>query len=170
MTRLGSASRRGRLPGFHPHAGAHEFHIRIFGQPFDRRLIGSLRPTPGGSAASFRLVTVKWLPWLFVVIAVFTVWPGVWLTESMLESYYTPSRDWWWIGWWYIPLTALPLPWAAKSMWRKSQHVAHAETVQTMEKLEAALLAGPRNGGSGSHAKGAPGASAQAPAVTPATG
>lgn len=166
MLRLANASRRGRLAGYHAHERPSEFHIRIFGEPFDRRLVGEVRPDASGSRVAFHLVTLRTLPIVFIVFAIFTVWPGVWLTDSMLETYYPPSKDWWWIGWWYIPLTALPLPWAARKMWRKSQATAHSETAQAIERVEAALATEIKTAGAarpGADADLAP----QRPAPTP---
>lgn len=146
LTRLSHAARRGRLPGF-LQDGPDSFRVRVFGDPFDRRLVGRILPGPDGSRLTFSLRTLPLLPLVFIAIGITTVWPGIWLTASMLETYYPPSKDWIPIWWWYLPLTALPLPWVARSMWRKSQATAARETRETLSKIEAAVAQEPPSGG-----------------------
>lgn len=134
LDRLDTAARRGRLPGFHRGAGS--FRIRIFGQAFERELVASIAHDGGGSVIRFRLRLMPMMPLVFGITTLVTIWPGVWLTDSMIKAYYPPAQDWWPTWAWYLPLTVLPLPWAARSMWRKSQATAAEEVRKTIEAVE----------------------------------
>jgi hypothetical protein len=120
------ASKRGRLPGFEDRGDHGLFSVVAFASPLDRRLVVTDHPSDGATLLRFKLLLRPLLPLVFIIVAVTTIWPGVWITESMLESYFPGS----WIArytwWWYIPLSALPLPWAGISMWRKSSAEAIA--------------------------------------------
>lgn len=137
LERLDEAARRGRMPGFHAEPGG--FRIRVFGEAFERELDASVTADGEGSVLKLRLRLRPLMPIVFALIGVTTVWPGVWLTESMLETYYPPAQSWWPIWWWYVPLTVIPLPWAARSLWRKSQATASAEVSKTMSAIEREL-------------------------------
>ena len=137
IDRLETAARRGRMPGFARDGAG--FRIRVFAEAFERELIATVTPESGGSVVRLRLRLMPMMPLIYAVSAVVTVWPGVWLTESMLHTYYPPAQEWWPVAWWYLPLTVLPLPWAARSMWRKSQATAQAEIRKTMEAVEREL-------------------------------
>ena len=129
------ASKRGRLPGFEERGDRGLFSVVAFASPLDRRLVVTDQPADAATLLRFKLVLRPLLPIVFIVIAVTTIWPGVWITESMLESYFPGS----WIArytwWWYIPLSALPLPWAGISMWRKSSAEALASAHEAIASI-----------------------------------
>jgi hypothetical protein len=136
VARLDFASRRGRLAGFRPGPGL--FSVAAFGQPFDRVLIADARGEEGGTVLEFRsALLLKW-PAIFIAVTLFTIWPGVWLTDSLLSTYFA-SYPWWglrtWM--WYLPLTVLPLPWMAKGMWQKSEGLAHDSAHRAIRKIAA---------------------------------
>lgn len=122
------------MPGFHPAVGS--FRVRIFGEAFERELIASIAPEGEGSVVRFRLRLMPMMPLVLGITTLVAIWPGVWLTDSMLKAYYPPAQDWWPTWAWYLPLTVLPLPWAARSMWRKSQATAAEEVRKTIEAVE----------------------------------
>jgi hypothetical protein len=138
MGELRTLSERGRLAGF---AGRDDrtFECDAFGAPFDRTLVGTLTPGPGdvGTMVSFTSVLKRRLPCVFAIVLITTVWPGVWLTDRMLNLYFSwyDFRTWMW----YIPLTVLPLPWAWVKMIGRSNTAAHASSLETIEKLRKAL-------------------------------
>ena len=115
LERASFASRRGRLAGFEP-GGAGLFSVAAFGQPFDRVLIVEAQRDGPATVLRFSTRLLRKWPALFIAVAVFTVWPGVWLTHSLLQTYFPGSLVANWPYWWYLPLSVLPLPWAAKSM------------------------------------------------------
>lgn len=140
VERLAQASRRGKLPGFQAGPGAGEFRVRLMGEPFDREIQG--RAEPRGDAASAVSLRERVMPLWPVVAALFSavaIWPGVWLTDSMLETY------WPWLThrvatwWWYIPLTAIPLPFALRTMWRKSSAAAAEQREKAMRAIRDAI-------------------------------
>lgn len=70
---------------------------------------------------------------VFGVILVLTVWPGVWLTDSMIRSYFTSYDYKTWM--WYLPLTAPFVPWMMWSAWRRSRASALEEAVRLIERV-----------------------------------
>jgi hypothetical protein len=133
---LRTASRRGRLPGFAPLSGT-SFCTDAFSEPFDRTLHGELAADGSGSVIRF-VLRARWkLPAIFAVVAALSVWPGVWLTESLMETWFPGS----WIAHntyaWYLPLSMIPLPWAAWAMWQKTARAAHASAMATIPKIAA---------------------------------
>jgi hypothetical protein len=140
VERLAFASRRGRLAGFEAAQGGGLFGVAAFGQPFDRVLIAEVERGDGGSTLEFRSALLKKWPVIFIVVTLFTIWPGVWLTNSLFITYF-PSYPWWGVQtWmWYLPLTVLPLPWMVKSMWRKSEAAAHDSAHRAIRKIAAEI-------------------------------
>ncbi len=141
VTRLDQASRRGKLPGFRAGPGAQSFSVRLMGEPFDRELLGQAAPAPQGATVSIReRVLILW-PAVAAIFCIIAIWPGVWLTDSMLETYWpwlTRHVETWW---WYIPLTAIPLPFALRTMWRKSAASAAEQRDKAMRAIRDALSA-----------------------------
>ncbi|MBL0922618.1 MAG: hypothetical protein IBJ10_10900 [Phycisphaerales bacterium] len=135
VERLDVAARRGRLPGFHADPGSGTFRVRLYGGNFDRMLEGSAAGAGSGSEATLRVRLLPGMPLAFVLISLFTVWPGVWLMDSMLLTYYPPAQNWIPTWWWYIPLTALPLPFAAKKLWRSSNEAATEDLRKTLASI-----------------------------------
>ncbi|MDX2117840.1 MAG: hypothetical protein SFY96_06645 [Planctomycetota bacterium] len=135
LAKAREASRRGRLPGFEAGGDGGLFSVLAFATPFDRRLVAHVDAGEGGSVVRFALRLRPLMPLVFLGVTLTTIWPGVWITESMLESYFPGS----WIArytwWWYMPLTVLPLPWAGWSMWRKSAAAALASAHEAIAAL-----------------------------------
>lgn len=135
LAKAKEASKRGRLPGFEERGDRGLFSVLAFASPLDRRLVVTDHAGDGITLLRFNLVLRPLFPLVFIVVAVTTIWPGVWITESMLESYFPGS----WIArytwWWYIPLSVLPLPWAGISLWRKSSAEALASAHETIGNI-----------------------------------
>ncbi|MBL8762700.1 MAG: hypothetical protein JNM07_00335 [Phycisphaerae bacterium] len=111
MERLDRAARRGKLAGFERGSGAVLFSASAFGSPFDG--VVEARHDAVRGILSFRWRVRPMMPWLFVLLTVVTIWPGVWLTDSLLVTYFSWYRIPTW--WWYVPLSVLPLPWVARA-------------------------------------------------------
>lgn len=142
LARLDFASRRGRLPGFHHERASDTFTLRIYGELFDRELIAGVRPdddAPGRCVVSFRLRLLPLTPALAAGFAAFAVWPGVWFMDSILVTYIPSSAGWIPTWTWYVPLTVIPMPFAARAVWRKSNTIVAAELAKTTERIVAAL-------------------------------
>lgn len=136
MERLRKASKRGNLAGF-ASRGADEFEASVFGAPFDRRLIGGVRPEGGGSIIAFttqldrKPIVIAW------VVLVLTIWPGVLLTHSFLGGwawYASQFSSWKATCLWYVPLCVLAVP-ALLGAQRKSDRAAAGEVVVVWEKI-----------------------------------
>lgn len=139
VERLRTASKRGRLAGFAaPHPGG-LFKAEAFASPFESELIATAQDAPGGRALAFRVRMLPRLPVIFAAVCIFTVWPGVWFTESLLQTY------WPWLpqqvptAWWYLPLSILPLPFAWRSWMRKSRRESDASAREQIAKIAAEL-------------------------------
>jgi len=139
MQRLDRASKRGKLAGFEPR-GESGFRALVYGEPFDREVIGTINPSDGGSVIDLRLRLLKKFPVLAITLVVISIWPGVWLTDSMIQTYIAGYPNSFWVtAAWYLPLTVIPLPWALRSMWRKSEGIAREELVKTIGKITTAV-------------------------------
>ncbi len=153
-------AKRGKLAEFEVGAGGSWFAVEAAATPFDHQLVGDLKQTQGGSVAELRLVRLKRMPIVFAVVLAITVWPGVWLTDSMLVTYFTWYSRWvqdmpWLTYAWYLPLTALPLPWVWAGCVRKSR-IEAVESAHEMARAVARAMEGsvveapPRNEASAS--------------------
>jgi len=131
--RVRELAMRGRMPGFIMGKGEIAFEAQSFGKQFDYRLFAIL--TPG--ELRFELRLCRRTPMILAVLLAVTLWPGVWLTDSMLKTYF----DWYtmptWI--WYIPLTVIPVPF----MWRRavvhSRAAAEDSARELIERIRDAL-------------------------------
>jgi hypothetical protein len=136
VTALDRASRRGRLPGFEALEGAGRFSAIAFGEPFDRALIGEARREGDRTRVSFRLRALLRMPLVALAIIAVTIWPGVWLMDSLLVTYFSwYPRAGWVTPSWYLPLTVLPLAWWAPRTWRRSARAAEASARETIERI-----------------------------------
>lgn len=133
-------ARAGKLPGFERDSDT-ACRARVFGQPFDRELfIDAAEGAGTGSIVRLRTQLRRRVPVAFVVVGVLTVWPGVWLTDSLIQTYFSAAQSWAIKTWmWYLPITILPLPFAARSMWRKSQAQAAEHFAELQERIAQAI-------------------------------
>lgn len=139
---LDHASRRGKLPGFKRESSS-AFSVAVFGEPFDRRLHALISPDGPGSRLELRARLLLRAPIIAAVVLIFTIWPGVWLTDSMLLTYYPPAQHWWPTWTWYLPLTVIPLPFAARSIWKRSEASCRREAHIAIERIREATSATP---------------------------
>jgi hypothetical protein len=129
-------SRKGKLPGFERRGDA--FHFAGFGEPFD--YVVSARADANG--ISFHGAMHRKMPLIFAIVIAISIWPGSWLTDSMLRSYFTWYNYAEWVTYaWYIPLTVLPLLWMIPRMVRKSRVAAYSHAQEQIETLRTALSA-----------------------------
>jgi hypothetical protein len=145
LRRLDLAARRGRMAGFKREPAPALFSVEAFATPFEHKLLATGRADGPQTRLTFRAVMLPKLPWIYAVAIALSIWPGVWLTHSMLVTWF----DWYfaeeWKTWaWYIPLTVIPLPWALRRLWLKSRSEAHTDALTQIDKLRAELdAAGP---------------------------
>jgi hypothetical protein len=132
-------ARAGKLPGFQ-RLSPTSCSARLFGQPFDRDLIADAADSASGSVVRLSSRLRRKFPVIFVIVAIFTVWPGVWLTDSLIQTYFAGASSWIIKTWmWYLPISIIPLPFAARSMWRKSQKAAAEHFAEVQERIAQAV-------------------------------
>lgn len=143
ISRLEAASKRGKLAGWQspsrrtPPAGA-AFALKDFGHPFESILLARASAEPqGGTRLAFSIKLQRTLPIVYWAVMVASVWPGCWLTDSMLRTYFTGYDYNTYL--WYLPLTAPFVPWTMWSLHRKSSRSAREEARDLIRKVESAL-------------------------------
>ncbi|MBX3403707.1 MAG: hypothetical protein KF699_09895 [Phycisphaeraceae bacterium] len=150
VARLDEAARRGKLPGFSAArsgrgggAGGTLFTITDFGSPFESIMVATVVRADSGTHLSFEVRLKPLMPAVFAAVLVVTVWPGVWLTDSLLRTYsswYMSLPDWATYAW-YLPLTVPFCPPAFMAAVRKSRAAAAAEARELIDKVGALLHA-----------------------------
>ena len=138
QAKLETAARRGRLAGFKS-TGPQSFVCDAFGQPFESDLCAELAPDGAATRLTFRVKLRPMIPWAFAIGSILSVWPGVWLTDSLMLTYFpsfTARVPTWW---WYLPLTVIPLPWFAVTSMRKSRLTARASAMEMIGKIAGEL-------------------------------
>ncbi|MBS0198305.1 MAG: hypothetical protein JSR77_16250 [Planctomycetes bacterium] len=141
LRRLEAAARRGKLAGFNDRDSSCLFSVAAFGDQFDYRLCAHSQAAPGSRRLDFQLRMLLKMPLIMAVVLIITVWPGVWLTDSMLTTYFSWYTIPTWI--WYIPLTVLPIPWMWKRMHGRSKAAATEHAKEQIAKIAAELGAAP---------------------------
>ena len=136
MRRLDRSSKQGNLPGFEQR-GDERFRALVYGDPFDRELIGVIRDEREGCMIDLELRLLKKTPSLAVALVVISIWPGVWLTDSLLRTYFDWYRFATWM--WYLPVSVLPLPWAVRAIVRRSEAAAAESARELIERIRAAI-------------------------------
>ncbi len=127
IARLRKRSQQGKLPGFE-HRGGHVFRVLAFGQPYDKELIGSVSQCPErerGSSVRLSSRLLRKLPFIVALVMILSSWPGVWVTHSLLITYFESYPQKMWITCaWYIPLCVVALP----ALWKQyTRSVAEAD-------------------------------------------
>ncbi len=148
LRRLDRLAREGKLAGFHA-GGAGLFEVAAFGEPFDRRLIATSTTESSRTKLKFRAALGMRMPLIYAGIVGISIWPGVWLTHSMLSTYWGWYGQWpEWVTWaWYMPLTVLPLPLFIPRMVRKSETAAFEHAREQIGKIAGALASSARGAG-----------------------
>ncbi|MCH7961772.1 MAG: hypothetical protein IIC49_05510 [Planctomycetes bacterium] len=137
LDRVGTLSQRGRLPGF---AGGRDgvlFVAMAFGRPFDRTLEARAVAGTDGTELRFTSRLNRGLPWAFIALTAVSIWPGVWLTDSLLRTYFDWYRFATWM--WYLPVSVVPLPWAVRAIVRRSETAAAESARELIERIRAAV-------------------------------
>lgn len=142
LTRLEGAARRGKLAGFTHGSGEVLFSVSDFGTPFESVLEArrvDAAGLGGGTRMALRARIKPLWPIVFAVMLVLTIWPGVWLTDSLMRTYFPGYDVRTWI--WYLPLTAPFCPWGFWSAIKRSRASARAD-LETMVPKIAGILDG----------------------------
>ncbi len=140
---LAKAGRRGKLPGFDAPDDT-SFRVDCDAVPFEYVLVGTIEPASGqetGARVQLSLVRRTLMPTIFALTIAVSIWPGVWLTDSILGVYWSTYGRWsasmpWLTYAWYLPLTVLPLPWMWRSFVHKSKAQAHASAAKLVKVIK----------------------------------
>lgn len=145
---LDEAARRGKLPGFSPvravGGGTVDgplFTVTDFGSPFESVLMATAARADSGTRLSFDVRLKPLMPAVFLAVLAATIWPGVWLTDSLLRTYsswYMSLPDWATYAW-YLPLTVPFCPPVFLAAVRRSRVSADAEARELIGKVAALL-------------------------------
>lgn len=138
VERLSRQSKKGKLPGFKllrkPTSDTDEGGVRllVFGGIYDHEMLVRVVPAGAGAELLMRVRLLLKMPMAAIAILVLTVFPGMYLTDSMLSTYF----EWYTIEtwWWYMPLVLLMLP----MMWKQytqARAEAKREAAELCEKL-----------------------------------
>lgn len=138
LRRLEALSRRGKLPGFERGRDGVLFTTAAFGEPFDHRL-EARASGEGATTLRYSLRVLSRLPAIYAAVIVFSIWPGVWLTDSMIRAYFDSYEFPTWA--WYLPLTVLPLPPMLIRMVRRSRASATEHAAELAERIAGELRA-----------------------------
>ncbi|MFT3685963.1 MAG: hypothetical protein QM783_13755 [Phycisphaerales bacterium] len=141
LTRLDEAARRGRLAGFKHGSNGVLFTTCSFSHPFD----GELEARVGNGSASstdlrFTPRLKQKLIWVYVIVLLVSIWPGMPLTKSLLATL-VPSWEWLWgtLPYWYLPLSIIGAPWGLYSAIKKSRAELAISSVEMVGKIEKEL-------------------------------
>ncbi len=136
VDRLETLAKRGKLAGFHKGMPPALFEAAAFGQPFDYRLVAHATSAGGGTRLSFALKLPPKVSIVYAIVVVLSIWPGVWLTDSMLRTYFSwYTLSMWGTCAWYLPITVLPLPWMYKKHFVGSRAAATADAAELIQKI-----------------------------------
>lgn len=141
MARVWALSTRGKLPGFEKR-GERSFAATVFAEPYDRVLEATVADAGAGSRLTGRVRLKRKMPAIMIAVFLFTIWPGVWLTDSLLVTYFSwYPREFWVTIAWYVPLCLLAIPPLWKQ-WKKSGVIAARELATLDERLRGAVGSG----------------------------
>ena len=126
-----SMSKAGKLPGFEKTPSY--FSTLLFGAPFDRVMTSTATTRSDHTRIKFSTKLLLKMPLIFAALIIFSIWPGVTLTHSLLRTYFPAYTIETW--WWYIPLTVLPLPWYLKKTIKQSEASCLLSAIENINLL-----------------------------------
>ena len=137
--KLDYAARRGRMPGLSLDTSRGVFEIKDFGQPFESVLVAELAKNGAEQVLRFTTRLRPVLPIVFAVMLIISIWPGIYLVDSMLDHYFSWYNIPTW--WWYLPLTVPTSPFLFRSVMRNSRASAEVDARTLIQKVAAELNA-----------------------------
>lgn len=119
---LEAHAKKGKLPGFEPKGVQGLFRVDAFGMSVDYDLVAHATGDASGTELTFTLVSQRKFHLVMAISIVLTIWPGMWMTDSMLRTWFRSYDFATWM--WYVPIMILPLPWLWYSVTLKSRKAA----------------------------------------------
>src|ERR1041384_6132511 len=148
LRKLDGAARRGKLAGFEKRGAPDFFEVEAYAAPFDHALLASAGDADGGGTRlRFRTQMLRKVPLIYVITTVLAVGPGLPLTHSMLQTYFSWYHlSYWGSGAWYLPLTVVPMIWWTPRAIRKSRagaaEAAREQILKLRDLLDGTLTQG----------------------------
>lgn len=139
---LRKMSKRGKLAGYQSGDAEGSAIADAHGTPFDSDLRIAWASQGDATRVRFDITMRRKMPIVFALILLVTIWPGLPLTDSFMQSFGWYERlmgdsiETWM---WYLPMTVLPAPFAWRSAMKKSKASAHRHARETIEKIRATL-------------------------------
>ena len=134
---LNKLSRKGKLAGYRQLDGR-SFRVQVFGNPYDNEIIGRIDPDNSGSKVALRIRLLRRLPVIMIVVFILATWPGVWLTQSMMDAYFPNTLAATYTYHWYLIMMALSVP-ALWKQFTKSQAAAREHELEVIDRLRSVL-------------------------------
>lgn len=133
--RLDALAKRGKLPDYA--RDRRTFRVCAYGNLVDSTLHATITDdTPGSARIAFNLRRQWKVPLIVAGATVLTVWPGMWLTDSMLSTYFEWYRFQTWM--WYLPVMVAPMPvWLWLEI-KKSGRLADESARELIERVRVA--------------------------------
>lgn len=135
---LAQRAKQGKLAGYQPQ-GPRSFTLDAAGGLYERTLIATIISDTADKDEHteiwFEGKLKRTIPIVVIAVLIFTLWPGVWLTDSILSTWFGWYRmGIWWTCAWYIPLTLLAVPgfWAH---FKKSERESWADAEKAIGKI-----------------------------------
>ncbi len=147
LDQLEREARKGKLPGFERLSGPWCFEVEAFGVPFTGVMQASAAREGDRTVLRFATKMSPKMPLVWLVILLVTIWPGLPLTENLIEAV-GPTGWWQYTMWWYLPLTVVSLPLAiwsglkrSRAMMHTSAHTARLDIARALGLAEASSTA-----------------------------
>lgn len=135
---MAQRAKQGKLAGYQAQ-GVRSFTLDAAGGLYERTLIATIISDTADkddhTEIWFEGKLKRGTPIIVIVVLIFTIWPGVWFTDSVLSTWFSWYRmGFWWTCAWYIPLTLLAVPvfWAN---FKKSERESWADAEKAIEKI-----------------------------------
>lgn len=126
-------STKGKLAGYAKSSDG--FSADVFGTLYDRTLHATVSASSEGSEIRFASTLNKKFPVIVIVAFLFTLWPGVYFTDSLLSTWFSWYRlSIWMTSAWYIPLTLLAVPVLLKQ-YKQSELAGWIHAHETIDTL-----------------------------------
>lgn len=136
--KLRGMSQRGKLPGFEAREGG--FLALAYGWIYDFDLVAKFSGSTGATRIGFELLLKKKMPWVVAILLAVSIWPGVWITHSMLSIYFDwYPAEFWKTCVWYLPLSIIPIPWVWKMAMSRSRAEAEISARELIERIAGEL-------------------------------
>ncbi len=143
VARAETLAKKGKLPGFEAtpgNAASQAFQTKLFAGRLNATMIARITENSEPREVSFSIVHPKRPAMIIALVTILSIWPGMWITDSMVRTY-IPSYSFsmWITAAWYLPLFVLPVPWVWRTMSRAAEPAAREHAVEQIEALRSVL-------------------------------